>query len=532
MSGLLFFGSIIGFGFGVLLRSLFELPTEFVLLLFILAFALAVFWRRERLSHTSPIFIISIILVCVGLGVLRVDTTTWQPSAFEAVEETDVVIEGVVVREPDIRTSTQHLYVKERSSEELVLVTTDRFVDVSYGDVVRVEGEVTRPESFETDLGRTFNYPGYLRARGVTHALFFADVFVEERGEGGKIRTALFVFKHWFMHSFEQFVPEPSAGLGEGLLLGVKRALGEDLDEVFRVTGIIHIVVLSGYNVMIVAEAIMRLLSFAFAPRIRVVIGVVAIASFALMVGLTATVVRASIMAILVLIARATGRTTAILRALLLAGFVMVLLNPYLLAFDPGFQLSFLATLGLIVLAPYLEKVFHLVPTKLQIREFVVATIATQIMVLPLLLYSIGQFSAVSVVVNVLVLPAVPFAMGMSFVTGVVGAALPALGMVLGFGSHLLLAYIIGTASLFAALPFAAYVVPQFPFWVVIVSYAGLAYVLWRLHTREEKIDEGEGNENEFDDWTIVSLEEMKAARVEASADVPRGTSADAFPFR
>ena len=132
----------------------------------------------------------------------------------------------------------------------------------------------------------------------------------------------------------------------------MKRALGKDLEEVFRTVGIIHIVVLSGYNIMIVADAIMRVLALFFFPRTRLIIGVGTIALFAILVGLSATVVRASMMAALVLIARGTGRQYAVLRALAFAGTVMLLINPYLLVYDPVFQLSFLATLGLILLSP------------------------------------------------------------------------------------------------------------------------------------------------------------------------------------
>ena len=162
----------------------------------------------------------------------------------------------------------------------------------------------------------------------------------------------LFIFKQKFIKALEAVIPEPQAGLGEGLLLGVNEALGDELKTAFRKTGIIHIVVLSGYNVMIVAEAIMRLLAFWFTPWIRLLIGLIAIGGFAFLVGLGPTVVRASLMAALILVARATGRHYAVLRSLMFAGLVMLIFNPHLLVFDPGFQLSFLATLALIWLAP------------------------------------------------------------------------------------------------------------------------------------------------------------------------------------
>lgn len=530
MSGLFFYTGAAGFSIGVFLRSLYSFPKEAVLISLILSFTLAILWRRKQLPYVSLMFCMSVFFLFFSMGLFRVELSQWHDSSFDTYEGEEVVLEGVVVREPDVRESTQHLYVKVEGSEERILVTADRFIEVSYGDVVHVAGEVTQPESFETDLGRTFNYPGYLRARGVEYAMFFAEVEVVAHGEGNIIIASLLSLKHFFMDALEMFVPEPAAGLGEGLLLGVKRALGENLEEAFRRTGIIHIVVLSGYNVMIVAEAIMRLLSFVFLPRTRLVIGIVAITSFALMVGLSATVVRASIMAVLVLIARASGRITAILRTLVFAGVVMIALNPYLIAFDPGFQLSFLATLGLILLAPHIEKTFRLVPTKYQIREFVVATIATQIMVLPLLLYLMGQFSVVAVLVNVLVLPMVPIAMGLSFATGVVGYVVPFLGTLVGFIAHLSLMYIVVIATFFSALPFAAFSVPAFPFWIAVLLYALLAFVLWELHRREQGT--AVVSTDALDEWTIVELAEVKS-EIQSRPDFSSEKSGrDAFPFR
>lgn len=147
-------------------------------------------------------------------------------------------------------------------------------------------------------------------------------------------------------------------------MLGVKESLGEGLEEDFVDTGLVHIVVLSGYNVTIIAEAIIRTLSFV-SVMAGIYIGGIAIAVFAIMTGAGATIIRASIMAILALIARATGRRYEITRALFIAGFLMILENPYILLYDISFQLSFLATVGLIYLSPVFENIFKFFPKEI-----------------------------------------------------------------------------------------------------------------------------------------------------------------------
>ncbi|MBI4087019.1 ComEC/Rec2 family competence protein, partial [Candidatus Kaiserbacteria bacterium] len=461
------------------------------------------------------------VCLCVALGILRFDLSTWneRDALFEARLGENVALDGVIVREVDERANTAHLTIRAElvdgvPVDRLVLVIADRFPEFGYGDRVRAEGKLEKPEAFETDLGRTFDYPGYLSVRGITYVMPFAKVEKIENGEkrilgasqevvdgsdrmgetviqpeqrrygeGNPILASLLDIKHAFMRQIEMLLPEPQAGLAEGLVLGVKRALGKDLENAFRDTGVIHIIVLSGYNITIVVEAVMRLLA-CMRLRARVVVGALAIAAFALAVGFSATVLRASLMAGLVLVARATGRTYNIMRALMFAGVVMLLFNPKLLVFDPGFQLSFLATLGLVLVAPILEKKFIRMPTQLQIREFVTSTIATQILVLPLLLYSTGILSVVALFVNVLVLPVVPFTMLLVCISTILGFVSGFIALPVAFCAHLLLSYIIGVVEWFAGLPFAAFSVPAFPFWIVGLSYLLIAVVLWRVYER------------------------------------------------
>ncbi|MEZ4200191.1 MAG: ComEC/Rec2 family competence protein [Candidatus Paceibacterota bacterium] len=400
-----FYSLASSFAFGIFLRSFFSLGLVEVVWLMLLAVAIALLWRQADVSDLRIWLLYgAVIFVGSAAGILRLEIASWSEvlPQYETRLGEAFAVTGTIVREPDEREQLTHLYVKVE--DELLLVTTDRFQQFSYGDVVTVSGTLEKPEAFMTDLGRTFNYPGYLRARGVNYVLPFSDVEVIEQGAGNIILTKLFAFKRTFMDALEQVVEEPMVGLGEGLLLGVKRALGSELETVFRQTGIIHIVVLSGYNVMLVVAFVMYLLGSLLPRRWQVGFGIVAITLFALLVGLGATVVRASLMAGILLVLSLTGRTYFVIRALVLAGVIMLIVNPYLLAFDVGFQLSFMATLGLILLAPAIIARITWLPDWFGAREFLAATVATQIFVAPILLYQIGEFSLIAVIVNVLVL--------------------------------------------------------------------------------------------------------------------------------
>ncbi|MEX0918073.1 MAG: ComEC/Rec2 family competence protein [Candidatus Paceibacterota bacterium] len=477
---------VIAFTLGIFIRSFFAVGLPAIAAAVMLAFVLACLWQRNRGAVSDPaVLYAALAILFMSFGVLRMEIADWNEiiPAFESRVGSEVSVEGTIVREPDVRSATTHLYIETDVGR--ILVITDAFGDHAYGEQVAVTGELAKPESFETDLGRTFNYPGYLQARGVSYMMIYPQVERLNGWDGNWLMHGLLVWKHSFMDNIESLIPEPMVGLGEGLLLGEKRALGEELELVFRRTGIIHIVVLSGYNVMLVVAFVLFCLSFLFGLRARMVVGIIAVALFALLVGLSPTVLRASIMAGLLLVAQGFGETYDVLRALCIAGAAMLFVNPYLLVFDPGFQLSFLATLGLIMVAPQLEARLALVPRTIGVREFLVATLATQLIVWPLLLYQIGEFSVVSVVVNVLVLPMVPLAMLLTFCTGVVAALSSVAAMPFAFLAYLSLLYILEVAGWFATLPFAAFVVPAFPFSLMVGAYVVMGVGIWYVSRRQ-----------------------------------------------
>lgn len=526
MQGIYFYSAILAFLLGVLIASFFTIALTTIYWSLIMSLGLAFYWRRYHDTEAGSVILVTVLIfLLVPLGILRMQSDVApysQSPLLEQVGET-VSLEGVVVEELDVRERSARMTVAVR--EDRVLVSLDRYSAVAYGDRVVVSGKLRLPESFEGDLGRMFHYGGYLRVRDIGYVMSYPQsVEVVSSREGHWFLHGLYDFKGAFVGAINRTIPDPSAGLGVGLLLGVKQALGEELERAFRVTGIIHIVVLSGYNVMIVIAAVMFLLGSVLSLRPRVIIGLLAITTFALLVGLSATVVRATIMAGLVLIAQLIGRQYHIVRALCLAGAIMVLVEPHILAFDIGFQLSFMATLGLILIAPQFETIMGYVPSKFGVREFLIATIATQIAVLPLLAYHIGEVSLIAVLVNVLILPLVPVAMGLTFIAGLVALFIPLIAPPFAMSAHTLLILMIRIVEWCATVPYASITVPVIPWYGVFVMYGLLGVSLyywmqwsgWRwpwevpgdneLKVESDVLPVGVRDKNDIDlsGWTIV----------------------------
>lgn len=446
------------------------------------------FSGRERIVPA----LVALSLCAVSLGIAR---ASWSAPAEIGVLDVrvgqEVVIEGVVIDEPDRRETSTRLMVEPKrvngevvEHSERILISYPRFPVVSYGDRVVATGTLAFPEDFETDAGRTFSYASYLHKDGIRYLMSFAQVGVVASGEGSKVLVALFAIKHSFLDSVARTIGEPESSLLGGITVGAKESLGSDIAKTFRTVGIIHIVVLSGYNISIVADSIMRMVSYGgILPRgVSLLFGATGVILFALMTGASATVVRASLMALLVVLARSTGRVYDIAKALMIAGFFMVLHSPYILVFDPSFQLSFIATLGLIVMGSLIEKRLTFMPTTLGVREFATATIATQIFVLPMLIYQSGQLSLISLIANLLVLVVVPYAMLTGFLAGFLGWIHDWFALPFGLLAQLLLTYILFIADMLSRVPYAAVSIPPLPVWVIACMYAALAYGVFRLH--------------------------------------------------
>src|SRR3989344_325325 len=487
------YAGIGGFIAGIVFRSFFDLGFAFSTFLVFLGLML-VFAHSSFLKNTGmgSWVTLAIIIFAAGLGTLRLDVAELNqgnPLLDERIGS-KIIAEGIIVDEPDKRESITQLtvlfdQVGGKKINDGVLVRTERFPEFHYGDRVRVEGKLEPPQRFETNTGRVFDYSAYLAKDDIFYQINFAKVSLLSSDGGNPVKHTLFSIKDAFLVRISRAIPEPQAALLGGLVVGAKQSLGKELQDDFRKTGIIHIVVLSGFNITIIANFIMWFFGLFLRRRGNgsLIAGGVSIVLFVIMVGASATAVRAGAMALISLLAIATGRTSAITRALILTGFFMVLHNPHILLFDPSFQLSFLATLGLIQISPHIEARLMHVPKFWGLRTIIAATLATQLFVLPLLLYSTGQFSVVGLLVNLLILPLIPITMLFGFLTGVAGFLSTILSMPFAFISYALLTYELKIVELFSSLPFASVTIPYFPAWLMVLLYAALAEFLW-LKTR------------------------------------------------
>lgn len=354
-----------------------------------------------------------------------------------------------------------------------IQITEPIYPEYQYGDQIRLTATfIEPPES------------GYYRKEGVGAIARLPQIELLASNKGNRVLSFLFSFRQSVIASLRASLsPDQSAFLG-GLILGRSVGFSQELRDELKATGTTHLVALSGYNVSIIVLAVAGLLGLWFSRRIIFIVSAVTIIGFVLMTGAEASVVRAAIMGIILLVSERAGRPFLMRNAIALAATVMVLLNPHVLLFDVGFQLSFFAFLGIVYLQPAIISFFHLSlePGVLGWRKSLITTTAAQLMVLPLLLYYFGFFSPISFITNLLIIGFIPYTMLFGPLIYLCYFVSPMLGVFVSLPARVLLGYELGVIHFFSTLSFGVSVA-SIPVFVVCAYYLVITwfmYAAWR----------------------------------------------------
>lgn len=318
---------------------------------------------------------------------------------------------GQVCLEPDYRRDDVRYVVCVESVNGVeasgrILLKRGWYPGFEYGDVIGFRGQFETP--FEED---GFSYKNYLKIFRVS-SVFKSEsgVWIVEKDE--KFFTYVFRFKNWMLGEVEASVSEPASSLVGGLLLGVRKGFSDEIMGQFNDIGLTHIIAVSGYNVSLIILIMGQI--FVFVPRqIRFFIIGGFLFIFAVLTGLSASVLRAVIMGVISLAALQVGSKYNFGRGLLFTALAMFFWNPAFLFYDAGFHLSFLSTMGVVYLAKYFD--FKFMPDFMGLREAFVLTIAASVATAPVLILSFGRISLISPFANMFVAPFIPVLMLLGF---------------------------------------------------------------------------------------------------------------------
>lgn len=466
-----------------------EITASFILLMFLPALILAaVFYQNKKILLAG---------FCWLFFILGIFLTEKEIAKFNYLAD-GKNFSGIVViaKDPEMKDKVQNIIVRPENSTEKFLLNGSVYKNYAYGDKLNLSCLLTIPENrigvgpstspstssgSAQDEASSFDYRMYLAKEGVFYLCKSPKVENLNANEGNRIYKIILNAKNKLNEKINQFLPMPESGLLTGLLIGGSENLPQKVKDDFSTTGMTHIVAVSGFNVTIVAEHLMILGIFLGLWRKQAFwFAVAGIFLFVFMTGFPASAVRAGLMGGLLLWAMKNGRLANSQNAILFAAAAMLFWNPLLLRWDVGFQLSFLATLGIVYFYPLLEN--YLIRKNKVLTattEIIFLTMSAIIFVTPVIIYNFHKFSVVALLANLLILPIIPATMLLGFLMVLASFIFSPLAQVLAWLTFLPLKYETGVISFLASLRWASVEIQNFSWMFVVGWYIILAGILF-----------------------------------------------------
>ena len=432
---------------------------------------------------------LSIILVIFILG--------FKPGIFEKkINQKDLAsyngkninVSGYVCDETDVDYKSRRLTFCANGK---VLITTNLYPAYNYGGFLKVSGLLKEPTPFNG-----FDYDSYL-ARYDIYSLMYYPKITQASGTlnfSENIFLALLKGKWYLKSIIDKNLNEPEAGLANALLLGYRRTvLSEDLKFFSRV-GLSHMIAISGSHITILSAMLINfLLAIGIKRKHSFYLVIIFLIIYPLITGLSASAVRSAIMGGLAFMAVYYKRSAKLINALVFSAALMLLINPQILRADVGFQLSFLALLGIIYLYPIGEKITESILEKLKLRkrntkilknmlDIINLTLVSQVITLPILLINFKQFSLISPLANLLVLWTFAPLLGLLIIAIFIAIIFPFIGPWIFLPAYLLLKYIFIIVKILARPQWATITIYNFNWYYGFIYYLIIAIIVYRYN--------------------------------------------------
>lgn len=480
---------------GIILAASVSLPTWVWALIAFAFLLLSLFLRNSQLttrfSFLATYPFITLLPIIFFLGSAYYQARQPRIDAFHIAFYNDrayeLLVTGSLAEPPDYRDKYTNLRINVEAVDTgdgdlpvsgQILVRVSPNEEYEYGERVRLRGELKTPPENEE-----FSYRDYLARQNVYSYMTSVDVTRLPGNDGGLIRKAVYSLKTNLVENTYKIFADPEASLFAGILFGVDTGLPKKLQDAFKNTGTAHIIAISGFNIAIISGIFFN----TFKPllkqeRLAAGLAIVFVFLYAFLVGGDPAVIRAAIMGSLSLFAKQVGRRNAGINTLAGVAVVMALWNPLTL-WDIGFQLSFFATLGLILYAEPFSNItanlFRITDSTLLrlINDNIILTLAAQLMTIPLMAYYFQRFSVISFIANPFILPVQPAVMILGGIAVFVSLIIPLIGQLLAWVAWPFAGYTIRIVEFFDSIPNGVIVLGDVPLWIIYMTYTSLLLV-------------------------------------------------------
>ena len=447
--------------------------------------------RRSRVALLAGGCLIALTLALVRYSIALPTIDESALSYYNGDGTANAIVRGTIsgppsVREKDVTVAfsasavwlpQQRAWQEVSGAAQLLLPLKDR--GVAFGDVVELHGRMTVPPI----IGGTDSYRQYLARQGILSYISFPSLVTIGHDDSllSGFYSTIYTLRGAATNAINAAFPQPEGALLVGILLGDRSGMPATLVQQFALTGTAQIVAISGQNISYVAVFIFLIgQRLRLRPRTITILAISTIVVYTIFVGASSSVVRAAIMGSLYAIARQFGRDYDVGISLAVSAWLMTLFNPYWL-WDIGFQLSFVALIGLVYLAPTIARALRRLPF---LGEALAVAFAAQLVTEPLILMYFGQVSLISPIANVLIEPALPLIMLTGAIATILLLTLRPLGLLAAGACWVFLAFMVYGVEWFASLPFAALQLPPINGWWLLPYYCALIAIFIAIEGR------------------------------------------------
>jgi competence protein ComEC len=374
----------------------------------------------------------------------------------------------------DRRLDSTVIIVRESEYLQNIQVSTVK-TTVLPGDIVTVKGIAKIPQDFQTNTGRLFPYQTYLLSKDVVAQVTNAQVEYVQRGNFSFIRAATKA-RFAVARIFESHLSFPNGGIVSGMTIGYQGGIPRNIQDLFRTTGVLHVLVLSGYNITLCA-GFLTLLCKSLPFHVRTSITFAAVILIVLVSGAGVASVRAGIMASIMLLSGISLQQYQPLRALMVTYCIFYVVSPIMIFVDPGFHLSFLATFAMLSFLPRALEVIERVSLNHQVKEILLLALGMPVYMLPYTMYFSGTVLLATILSNIVFALAAPMIMIGALILFTISSITP-LTALLGVVMNMFVSFLIKLLEIFNRLP--VWNTPPISGWCVVLIYSVITVLLFK----------------------------------------------------
>ncbi|MEA2064997.1 MAG: ComEC/Rec2 family competence protein [Patescibacteria group bacterium] len=451
----------ISFICGIALANLISIPIFAIYCFIILNIAIiSLFWHNRFLRITA------ICLCCFLFGIFRFELCN---NAVKKIIDNDFQnkssFTGIIVDEPSLKNSYQNLIVESSDISGKILVSASLYPLYNYGDKLKIDCKLKSTTQDD-------KWKKYFIKEKIYYSCYYPQIQVISKNNRGKFYAQLLKFKQKSRRIIKKNVSGQESQILSAMLLGYKKNIPTGLRDKFSQAGISHIIAISGAHIAIIIFIVMSLLiNFGLWRKQSFYLTIILIWIFIILIGAPSSAARAGIMATIIMIGVNIGRINSAINILTLAAALMLLINPFLLFNDIGFQLSFLAVFGIIYLSP----IFNLWLKKFSefngIKKILIITLSAQIATLPLSIYYFGKLPILSPLINLIIVPLLAIILFLGFAIILFGFIYLPVAKIIGIIEWLILNLLIKITYFFTSLPFSYLTIEKINFAWILISY-------------------------------------------------------------